>query len=446
VGALYGFVRAAFGPTEAAIAAWLLAVHPAAIEYTGDIQSEGLYLALFLAAAWALWVGLRDRRPGPALLGGALSGAAYLTRPEGLGIAVVAGGIAALRLLRGRFAVRAALVWGLALAVGVLALAGPYLVWLRIEEGHWTFSGKKSLEVVAGLEEAPREGRDPLAPAPVPEPGPQGPPASGQAPPGGDDASAPGGVPSADATVLEEELPPPPSRPAQIGAALGDVLRTHRRALRYELLPLLLAGWLLAGRPRPGERGAFVLGAVGFHFLVLFGLAANVGYVSGRHAFPPLTLTFGHAALGLRLLAGYLGGGSPRRRSAMAALLLLVVTGIGLGKALRPDRLDGLAERRAAEWLGAQPLEVDAVAARKRRTAYYADAPWVKLASAAFPAGLRELGASHLILTDEDRPEYAKLGPLEPPEARLLHSVRAGGQTAFIYDLEPWRRPASQTP
>ena len=38
-----------------------------------------------------------------------------------------------------------------------------------------------------------------------------------------------------------------------------------------------------------------VLAALGLYAVVLFGLAVNFGYVSGRHTLPPVTLAFGAA-------------------------------------------------------------------------------------------------------------------------------------------------------
>ena len=60
--ALYGFVRRAFGPREALVAAWLLTLHAGAVDTGGDVQSEALYLALFLAAVAALWRALDEGR------------------------------------------------------------------------------------------------------------------------------------------------------------------------------------------------------------------------------------------------------------------------------------------------------------------------------------------------------------------------------------------------
>jgi hypothetical protein len=77
------------------------------------------------------------------------------------------------------------------------------------------------------------------------------------------------------------------------------------------------------------------------------------------------------------------------------------------------------------------------VAVRKRRTAYYAGAPYVVMPSAANPLGLRELGASHVILAEDDLRRYPKLEPLTPPHARLLRREVVDGRAALVFELGP---------
>jgi hypothetical protein len=424
VAALFAFVRQAFGRAEAFVAAALLTAHSASIEFAGDVQSEALYIALFVACVAVLWPAVRRGRARLALAAGLLAGGAYLVRPEGLGLTAVAAVLGAVEMARRRWSARGGALWLAALAAGTLLVAAPYAAWLRAETGSFTLSGKKAVGVVAGLEERPYQGADPLA-------------ANPQVPWQRDADDPPPGT-RAHRDVQET------SRGAALAAALGDMLRTHLRSLRHELLAVLVIGWLWL-RPRPGARAAFVASIVGGYAIVLFLLAFNVGYVSARHTLPPLTVLLGHAAwlilgIGAAAARGLAGPAAARRRAAVVGLLLAVCVGIGLAKSLKPDRLDALAERRAGEWLRAQGVPVHALAARKRRVAYYADAPWVKLASAAFPDGLRALGASHLVLDEGDASEYPKLRPLGPPEMVLLHRLEAEGRSVAIYALEPAAR------
>jgi len=82
VGLVYGLVRDAFDTHLALIAAAIAALHPPSVFFSADVQSEGLYLSLFLAAAWAAWRALRDARHRMAFLSGVLAALAYWVRPE----------------------------------------------------------------------------------------------------------------------------------------------------------------------------------------------------------------------------------------------------------------------------------------------------------------------------------------------------------------------------
>jgi hypothetical protein len=406
--ALYLLVRSAFGPAEAWVAAALLAVHPVAIDYTADVQSEGLYLALFVGAAAALWPALRDARPGAAALGGALAGAAYWTRPEGIGIALAAGGLLALRVAtRGVHRTRG-LATLAALVLGAAAVALPYPLLLRAELGHAAFSQKKSLAVLVGLASPPESGPDPEL---APDPGAAGP-------------------------VAPRPRPGPGAGPRGPAESALDVLDAGQHALSWSPLLFLLAGAWAARRRRPGLREAYVFGTLTAYAAVLFALSVSAGYVSGRHALPPLVLAFGHVAWGLlalaALLAPRLGRHARTTPGAVALALLALAAAAGLARALPPSRVQEGSARAAAEWLRHSDRAVRAVAAGKRRTAWYADAVFVGIDPGVdTPASLRRAGASHLVLRDGELPELrARLGDASP-----IHRAEVDGYGASVFEL-----------
>jgi hypothetical protein len=424
VGCLYGFARAAFRRTTAFAAAAILAVHPHAIEFSGDVQSEGLYLGLFLGAVWALWVALRSASPRAALVAGLLSGLAYLTRPEGIGLLAVGGAFAAWYALRRTWSRRRAAAWGALLILGAAVTAGPYVTWLRLETEGWSLTRKKSVGWVLGISEPDV----PFAPQPAPAPvTPKG---------GSTDPLAP-----EESKAGEQKRgsvkPAAPSRFAPQLGALSELVQTGFRALRFEVLAVLVAGALIGRWRRLSLRGCFVLMILGLYGLALFALALNVRYVSARHALPPLTVAFGH--LGAALLA-VAGAFSAPRRGVAFALIFLAIAGIGLSKSLSPDRTDSVAERRAAEWLRAQDLPPGGVAVHRRRIAYYAGAPDVKIPSKPFRYVVEEMrkrGADYLIVNDEDIGDYPWLAEELPTRTRLLHREEANGVSAFVYLLLP---------
>ena len=419
VAALYFFVRELHGRAAAWIAALLFAVHPGAIEYTSDIQSEGAYLLCFLVAALLLWRGLRDERPALGLAGGLAAGLAYLARPEGLGIALIAAALALFEGWKRGASLRRSLALTAAIGVGAALIVAPYVGFLRAETGEWTLTQKKSVAVISGLEAPPRDGPDPL----LPKISRAGRRAESRL------------VPNPD-----REDPPAKVRPSAVvryAEAIFDVARTHLRSLRYEGAVLLLAGLAMGGLGRrPGPRARFIGAIVAGYAVVLLLLAANVGYVSGRHALPALILTLGYVASGALPLGRWAGRsfGPGIGRGVLAALLLLI-TAIGLGKALPPDRSDSRAERAAAEWLASQHEPVRGLAARKRRIAYYAGSPFVKIHPAERSAGkIWTRGASHLILSN-DPSDYPRLRSSLPTEAVLLHRVEAPAPGASVYAL-----------
>jgi hypothetical protein len=293
-----------------------------------------------------------------------------------------------------------------------------------VETGSWSLTQKKSVGWVMGLSS----------------------PAASVAPEAAVDAAAPDAAvtraaspagSAAEAQKQESGKRVGQDRFARYRDALIDLLHTDLRAFRPELLAILLAGGLIGRWRHLSARGVFVVMIVGFYGAVLYALASNVGYVSARHALPPLTVAFGHVGAALLAATGALSGS--RRRIAVA-LILLAVAGIGLSKSLRPDRTDSVAERRGAEWLRAQDLPPGGVAVHRSRIAYYAGARDVRIPSKPFRYVIEEMrkrGAEYLIISDEDIGRYPWLVEALPTQTRLLHREEANGVNAFVYLLLP---------
>ena len=91
VAAIGAAVARAFDRELGWIAAWTVALHPWAVDFSSDVMSDGLYAGLFLTG-FAGIVAWRERPTvRAAMLAGGAAGLAYLARPEGLGLVVVAG-------------------------------------------------------------------------------------------------------------------------------------------------------------------------------------------------------------------------------------------------------------------------------------------------------------------------------------------------------------------
>ena len=451
VGLLFLFLRDAFGAPAAWAGAALLAVHSRAIDYTSDVQSDGLYAALFLAGVWLGWRALRARSPRLAAAAGLATGLAYATRPEGLELAVVLALVAAIEVARGpwvsealgRFPALDAARWLAALGAGVAVIALPYVVALDRATGGWALTPKRLAASAAA----------PLAPAAAP-------------------AAAPA-PPRAEAPAWSAYLEPPPAEsidpdalvvdenddgkavviartlPARVYAAAKMLARTAKSSMRYGVLALVALG-LAASRGRPGPRGRFLAALLTTHFALLFAFTLSIGYVSRRHTLPPLLPLLGYAGLGaaaagtwieqrLRALGG--GGSSPEAaavpRWGVAATLLVAAVATGeLARQIPARRADELAGRRAAEWLREHAPVRGPVAATRLRLGYYAGMPYVPLtgvADAALGPYLARAGARYVVVETPERAAAIEGSP--ELGARPLRYVEAGPGRAWVFEI-----------
>lgn len=406
----------AFDRRTAWVGGWLLALHPWAVSFSADVQSDGLYLALFAWSALFLYRGIGRGRWPETVAGGAFSGLAYLARPEGLGLALL-GGVAALCWTPGvPRAGRVRLVAGAGLVLAAAVPVALYVGALRLETGTFQLTQKKSVAGLAGLAESAQ-------------------------------------LPTSSALAMPAALPraddrfPPRSPGERLTRAAGDLYRTSVSVFRFELLPFLVLG-LAAARGRPGWRGLFVGGIAGTYFVVLAALVWSAGYVSRRHALPPLVPVFGYAASGLVLAADWASRRVRRTLEAdvaaapwaavLAAVLLLA---LAWGpRDLAPRRMDRLAERRAAEWVRTSTLGPGAVAAGRPRVAYYAGRPFVPLPSSPDEGMLAYLASRDVraVIVDDDKiGDHAGLREARDAGLVLLHRAREAGHTASVYGIAP---------
>lgn len=267
---------------QAALAAGVLAaLTPLLARLGGQVLAYGPAHA---ALAAAVWCGLRAAGGGAgwALGCGAAIGAGYLCRSDAL--ATGAGLALGLALQPGPGSLGRARRVGL-LGLGLLVVATPYLIVMRLHAGEWRLSLKKQ---VSALLELPGEV---AAPAPSPPP-----PEASEAP-----------LELAQRVRLEE-----------LGgqrAALAPVGRT----------PLGEAGWF-AARKLLGAAHPLV-GALALIGLLLLGRRPALGLPALALALPALALLGGWAGQTLlRANYGYTG----RVHASFAGVLLAPLAGVGL--------------------------------------------------------------------------------------------------------------------
>jgi len=421
---LFSFLSRAYGRHVAVVGGVLFACHPYAARFSADVQSEGLYFALFLAAVALSFRGVSEESWRHSFAAGAASGGAYLVRPEGLGVAVAALALGALLLFQGRMRVGAFARVSAGLILGLLLVAAPYVVHLHGVTGDWILTQKKS---VADLVTPPE-------PAWI----------------------APDGVPD------RERFRSPPLRrpiPRQAGllparidfepraaAALVDLLVVCLGAL-HPLIALLVLLGITSVRGPPSPRGLFLGLLVLLYGVVLYGLAFGVGYLDRRHVLAPLLPLLGLAALGVPVAARSLlrvlrvrADAAVATRAALAIVVLALIS-----KTWAPHREERLANRHAAEWLAQQEHLHGAVAAEKHRTAWYAREAFVRVGRGdGDVAGLARAGARFLVIDDV---QLRARGETAASRASLneLHRVEAAGRTAFVYDLSDLEAPSSDS-
>lgn len=123
----------------AAGAAALAAIHPMLAGFAASVRTEAGYITLLTAALLLVVLCGRRKSLKLAAVAGLLCGLAYLYRTEGVGLpagaaAMIAGGAILWR--------RWTLGWGVGaaalLAAVFLLVASPYMIWLREYTGHWT--------------------------------------------------------------------------------------------------------------------------------------------------------------------------------------------------------------------------------------------------------------------------------------------------------------------
>lgn len=438
IAVFYVFLKSAFDPTTAWIGAALLAVNPYSVEFSADVQSEGLFQFAFLLSLAFGWSALKRVRPSLAGWAGITAALAYLTRPEGLGVALGVGLVGAFQVVCRKWSPGRGAVWGLALALGTLTIMAPYLLWLRVDNGHWTLSQKKSLTALTGavrdIQARPALGMAPGAEVPFSR-----------------ELSAirykwrRKAAESRAARGLPEKVEGQP-----LGRAVAELLLTTQSAVRPEIVVFALVGLMLAWG-RPGLRGQMMIGVLLVYGLAMWGLAANYGYLSRRHVLTPATLLIGYAALAVpkagRAFLGWLARRRGRPQAAPSPVLatglaLALVMGIGLSKLLRPHIEHNRVERDAAEWISSLPgpdAPGGPVAAGKRRVAYYAGAPWFPLRKipqkAPLAKALRLAGVRYVVANQDDVHRWKDLSDPDRAGLRVVYRTRDEGETATVFEV-----------
>lgn len=435
--AIYWFVREFFARDVAWLAAWILALHPWAVDFSSDVMSDGIYCGVFLVGFG--WMAKVVDRPtlGNSAACGVSCGLAYLARPEGAGLFVVCAALLLARAVGDRSLRSQAARGCVAMLLAGLFVAGPFVVAVSRETGEFSITQKKSISrLIADPSSATalaerRLERERLAEVarvlPLPESAIRA-----------DGAGA--------------------SRPDRswLGAfdAIVRVSTTAMSAFRWELMSLALVG-IVGGRSIRRSRRDRTIGLVAIAYLGLLVLLVwGAGYVSRRHALPALLPLLGYSALGIKVLwtAGTerLAGRNvalvsrlQEPRVLCAALVVAMVVGWG-ARDLRMRRYDRVPVRVAAQWLAEHRPVTGPVAAQKLRVAYYAGAKFIPLTTGhdgRLEEYLRLRGARWVVIDRAKLADHTGLVEGIGEWLRLVHTSSSQGRVVLVLSVEP--KPAS---
>jgi Dolichyl-phosphate-mannose-protein mannosyltransferase len=431
------------GPVAGIASAWVAALGPglSTTLVNRGAGSEAEYTLLVVSALWLVvsavdhWARARAWRVFGA---GIMVGLAYLTRPEGLFMAVPLG-VAVLVLaarrpgqparLR-RLDVRGVRAGAPLLAVFLLPIVVcivPYAMYLHDNTGRWQLSAKTqdaSIEAWDAVARADREERDSVLYA-LDETGFHF--AAGR---------------SSLATLARED---PAGYLGIVRTNVGELATSvinpvADQWLSWLLLPLPVWGLAVFGAWRHRRSGVVrLLLAVG----ALPVATALAFFVQPRYLIVAVALAI--PLVGAAIAALSVGWQRPVMLAVVALLALSSVQAFhseGAGWWHPPDHSD---QREAGEWIAANTRPGDRVMTRSMVVEYYADRPTMAIPYASVGEILRyarHYGARYLVVdwytAVRLRPQLAPLRTTDRiPGLQLAHQVRAEGRTTRIFALDP---------
>lgn len=422
------------GPLAGVTAGWVAALAPAlstmlAVRGAG---SEAEYVLLVVGAVWCA-VSSADHDGWARLVrvagAGLLVGLAYLTRPEGLlvalpvGIAVV---VVAVRRTTGRGPrLGAVAATGAAFAVPLMACIVPYASYLHDHTGRWELTAKTqdaSIEAWHGVASGNRQARDRVLYTP-------------------DESGLHFSTARKPLPTLAREDPRGYLR--IFGANVWTLLRN---IVGFNLLSLPV--WLLAGF---GAWRARTSGAVALLVAVAMAPVATTlaFFVQPRY----LVVTAAVAAI----LVGVAVARLPerfRRGAAIGVVGLVAVPGVfafhGLDGWWHPNETTDM--RQAGEWIEGHTDPDELVMTRSFVVQYYAERPVLAIPYAELDEIMqwaRHYGARYLVVDTFTaltvRPQLEPLMYSDRwPGLELVHEVHADGATTRVFALDPPPPPSDE--
>jgi len=264
---LWAILKRLYGVHIAGIGLLIYSVSPYLARFAVDVRTEVPYTFFFLAAIYCYLKTVQNAGRAAPFLAGASAALAYLQRPEGIGLIMVALAHLAWRKRSGGTPPTTWLQPVLLLA-GFLLLASPYIVYLRSDTGGWTISRKTANVLAIGMTTYDKEM----------------------------------GSVRREASDKTDALSLISSRPLIfMKKVVIDGFRTwdaYATALHFSALPFLLIGWSVWFRTRFWEKDDFFLLAVVMFYFGVF----SIFFPSRRFTMPLVPISLGWIALGFMSL------------------------------------------------------------------------------------------------------------------------------------------------
>ena len=386
---LYFLASRMLGKRVAIVTSLFFVFHPYFVRLSGEVLSDMTYLFLFMMGAWLIWEAINRNVLTLFPLIGLLGALAYLVRPEGMGLIIVAGSFIAfkdLKKIRRDLWRRLAAI--LLLVSVVVLMAAPYLAYMKKESGSWVLSKKGSVEALIGL----------------------------------------------------KKTPPPPEY-SERGYWRGFF---YKFVHKYHILLMMLFLFGLYRRFRsPGwSRPEVFLGVFwGLYLFVLWRHFVTYGYVSYRHFMPLVALSLPFAAFGLmetssliaRKLATWRSFLADPSQKVLACLIILVLLILSF-KAMKPQRADKMPLREAGSYIKEQGMSNPLIMSTDPRVAFYAEGRALPIDNK-FLSGKNvtgEIGITHRLLPQaiNQRVQFIMLNGQLTPE--IADQIRANSSVAMV--------------
>ena len=310
---------------------------------------------------------LAARPPVPRLplarAAGLATGVAYLIRPEGLEVLLVALPIIAWRAMRGAWNWPQAAQGSIAMAAAAMLVAAPYpLLAGKITSKQVPFAKDNAAPTyIAQQAEVPKPAPPTEKPAgqvepPVTQTPPKAPP-----PPALQPEQAVASAPVAAPPVMSAPAASPPAIEHRYtarlvfklaGKALAELIVALCQGFKFVFLPLYLVGqWAMIRRQPDWTRIGFLWGLALLHMTILLGVFIMSGYIANRHVLPLVGLAMPFTALGMVYAADALGPLVRLRPRTLVFATLLACLAVVLPYCVRPYNREFLPVIAATEWI-----------------------------------------------------------------------------------------------